>query len=169
MPRRSTSPSFRPSSSQAAVLAVIALGGAVGSLMRYGLSEAFPHADQAFAWGTFLANVSGAFAIGVLMVYVIDVLPPTRYVRPFLGVGVLGGFTTFSTYMLDTRGMLASGQPATAAAYLFGSLVAGLIAVWLGMALTQLGLAAVVRVRRPPPGDLPMDPDSPVSGPGTNR
>ncbi|MGZ4603740.1 MAG: fluoride efflux transporter FluC, partial [Kineosporiaceae bacterium] len=76
------------------VLAVIAVGGALGSLGRWGVAEALPHAPGVFAWSTFVTNVSGCFLIGLLMVFVIDVWPPSRHLRPFLGVGVLGGYTT---------------------------------------------------------------------------
>jgi fluoride exporter len=66
-------------------------------------------------------------------VLVLDVWPKSRYARPFLGVGVLGGFTTFSTYMLDTRALVAADRAPIAAVYLFGTLVTGLAAVWLGI------------------------------------
>jgi fluoride exporter len=149
------------------VLAVIAAGGALGSLARWALGEAFPHGDGEVAWGTVLANLSGAFLLGVLMVFVLDVWRANRYVRPFLGVGVLGGYTTFSTYMLDTRDLLAAGEPAAAFGYLFGTLLAGLLAVWLGVAVARAGTAAAVRRRRRRPApardahseDVPDGPD----------
>jgi len=71
------------------------------------------------------------------MVLVIERLPDRRLVRPFVGTGVLGGFTTFSTYVVDTRTLLAHGQPALAAAYLLGSLVLGLLAVVAALRLTE--------------------------------
>jgi CrcB protein len=120
------------------ILLVIAAGGALGSLARWGLSLALPHQVGGFPWATFDANVTGCLLIGLLMVVVLDVLPPHRHLRPFLGVGVLGGFTTFSTYMLDTRALLVAGRPGLAAAYLLGSLAAGLAAVWLGVTLARL-------------------------------
>jgi CrcB protein len=129
------------------VLLVIAAGGALGSLARWAVGETFPHGDAQVAWGTWLANVSGSFLLGVLMVFVLDVWPPRRYLRPFLGVGVLGGYTTFSTYMLDTRGLLAGGEPAAAFGYLFGTLLTGLLAVWLGVVVARAGVAAAVRRR----------------------
>lgn len=115
------------------ILAVIAGGGALGSAARYGVGEALPHDVGGFAWSTVAVNLCGGFLLGFLMVFVVDVWPPTRYVRPFLGVGILGGFTTFSTYMVDTRAMVTSGPPTGAALYLFGTLVLGLAAVWLGI------------------------------------
>jgi CrcB protein len=147
------------------VLLVIAAGGALGSLGRWALAEAFPHGEGHVAWGTFVANVTGALLLGVLMVLVLDVWPPHRYVRPFLGVGVLGGYTTFSTYMLDTRALLASGEVPTALTYLFGTLLCGLAAVWAGIALTRGLVAAGVRRRRrhrhrPEPSDRAGTPDA---------
>jgi len=125
------------------VLAVIALGGALGSLARWGVGEVLPHGRGHIAWSTFLDNVVGAFVLGALMVLVLEVWPPTRLVRPFLGVGVLGGFTTFSTYMLDTQDLLRAGHPGTAVLYLFGTLLFGLLASWAGVAVTR----AVVEAR----------------------
>lgn len=77
------------------VLAVISAGGVTGALARYGLAEAFPHAVDRFAWATFGINVSGCLLIGVLMVLVTEVWSTRWLLRPFLGTGVLGGYTTF--------------------------------------------------------------------------
>jgi CrcB protein len=122
------------------VLVVIALGGALGSLARWALDQGLAARAGGFPWATFIENVSGCFALGVLMVLVQEVWPAdgrARLLRPFAGVGVLGGWTTFSTYALDTRGLLAGGHGGTAAAYLFGSVLAGLLAVWAGIAVTE--------------------------------
>jgi fluoride exporter len=119
------------------VLAVIALGGVAGSLGRGWVAHRLPTAPGAFPWATFWVNVTGAFLIGALMHYVLEVWPPHRLLRPFLGVGVLGGWTTFSTYMLEARGLLARGHPQTATAYVASTLVLGLAAVWLGLALAR--------------------------------
>lgn len=129
------------------VLAVIAIGGALGSLARWGVAQALPHPAGSFAWSTFVTNVLGCFLTGLLMVVVVEVAPPSRYLRPFLGVGVLGGFTTFSTAMLDTRAMLVAGRPATAAAYVLGSTAAGLAAVLLALLLARSVLGSA-RERR---------------------
>jgi CrcB protein len=84
-----------------------------------------------------LANVSGCFAIGVLLVVLAQRRPDDRLLRPLLGTGVLGGYTTFSTYALDTRTLLAADRPALAAAYVCGTLVVGLLAVVAAMRLTE--------------------------------
>ena len=116
------------------VVLVVALGGALGSLGRWAVGEALPHSSGGIAWSTVLVNVTGALLLGLLMSAMADVLARTRYVRPFLGVGVLGGWTTFSTYMLYTRDLLAAGRvPVALLGYLGGTLVAGLAAVWLGL------------------------------------
>lgn len=120
------------------IVLVIAGGGALGSLTRWGVGEALAGPRDGFPWATFVENISGGFALGALMVFIIDVWPPSRYVRPFLGVGVLGGYTTFSTYMADTRSLVLADRGALAAVYLFGTLAVGLLAVWLGMVLVRL-------------------------------
>ena len=120
------------------VLVVIGAGGALGSLARRGVGELVPWAGSTFPWATFTENISGGFALGALMVFVLDVWPPHRYLRPFLGVGLLGGYTTFSTYMLESRQLLVDGQLVTAFAYLGGSLLAGLTAVWVGISSARL-------------------------------
>jgi CrcB protein len=123
------------------LLAVIALGGGLGGLARWSLTLLVHPAPGRFPWATFAANVSGCLLMGVLMVVVLEVARPSRYLRPFLAVGVLGGYTTFSTFMLDVHGLVAGGQAALAATYLLGSLLAGLVAVWVG----ALAARAVVR------------------------
>jgi fluoride exporter len=125
------------------ILAVISLGGALGSLARWGVGEALSHSAGDFAWSTFLDNVLGAFVLGALMVLLLEVWPPNRLLRPFLGIGLLGGFTTFSTYMLDTQDLLRAGRPGPALLYLFGTLLFGILASWAGVAVTR----AVVEAR----------------------
>jgi CrcB protein len=119
------------------VVAAIAAGGALGALARWAVAEALPHSGGQVPWATLITNVLGCFLIGVLMVVVIERVPERRLVRPFLGTGILGGFTTFSTYAVDTRGLLATDRPALAAAYLVGTLVLGLVAVVLGLRLAE--------------------------------
>ncbi len=119
------------------VLAVIALGGALGSLARWGLGEAAGTPAGAVPWATVVENVSGSLALGVLMVLVAEVMPGSRYLRPFAGVGLLGGWTTFSTYALDARTLLAHDRMAAAVLYVGGSLVLGLLAVVVGLRVTR--------------------------------
>lgn len=126
------------------LLLVIAAGGALGSLGRWALAQAFPHGRRGIPAATWTANLVGSFVLGGLLVLVTEVWPPRRYVRPFLGVGVLGGFTTFSTYMLDAHTLVDAGAAGRAAAYVLGTLVTGLFACWGGIALTR----ATVRTQR---------------------
>ena len=131
------------------VLALISLGGAIGSLARWALAEALPHTHSAFPWATTVTNVTGCFALGVLMVLALEVWPPSRYVRPFAGVGVLGGYTTFSTAMLETRSLAAAGRPVLASEYAVGTTLAGLGAVAVAIALTRAAVRwRAVRSRR---------------------
>jgi fluoride exporter len=118
-------------------LAVISAGGVLGALARYGLTVAFPPVPGHFPWTTFGINVTGCLLIGVLMVLVTDLWAGRRLLRPFLGVGVLGGYTTFSTYAVDIRGLVQNGAPLVAAVYLVGTVVAAICAVFAGVAATR--------------------------------
>jgi CrcB protein len=139
------------------VLAAVAAGGATGSLGRYGLAVALPHEPTGFPWATFLTNAAGCFAIGVLMVVVARVLPGRPLLRPFLGAGLLGGFTTFSTYALEIQRMVDAGARGTAMVYLAGTVLAALAAAYAGSRATRLAL--IGRARRRPTG--PAGPTSP--------
>ena len=121
----------------AGLLGAVALGGVLGSLGRYAVGLALPHPAGSFAWSTFLVNVTGSLAMGVLVVWVLSMASPHTWLRPFLGVGVRGGWTTFSSYALDIHEMAQAGHGLVAAAYLVGSLVVGLAAVGLGISLGE--------------------------------
>ncbi|MCU0266997.1 MAG: CrcB family protein [Actinomycetia bacterium] len=95
------------------------------------------------AAGGVLGSVAGCLLIGALLWFVLEVWVTGRYARPFLAVGVLGGFTTFSTYSVETLGLLREGAAGTAVSYAAGSLVVGLLAVRAGRRL-----AAVAAPRR---------------------
>ncbi|GAA3365488.1 MULTISPECIES: fluoride efflux transporter CrcB [Saccharopolyspora] len=125
------------SRTRGAVLLVIALGGGLGALARYGISLLLPTEPGRFPWATFGINVLGCLLIGVLMVLITEVWTAHPLVRPFFGVGVLGGFTTFSTYAVEFSALLAPGTVLIAAAYLAGTLLCALLAVLLGVALTR--------------------------------
>lgn len=129
------------------ILLVIAAGGALGSLARWGVAHAWPHDASAFPFSTLAVNVLGSFLLGLLMVFVLEVWPPTRYVRPFVGVGVLGGFTTFSTFMFDNRAMAAAGAPLLAVTYVVATVALVLFAVGGGV-VTARSLATAMHRRR---------------------
>ncbi|HWU21341.1 MAG TPA: CrcB family protein [Nocardioides sp.] len=113
------------------LLPVIAAGGALGSLARWGMAQVLP--ASGFSWATFLTNVLGCALIGVLMALMVDRWAATRYLRPFLGVGILGGFTTFSTAQLDTHRLLSDGRPGLAMLYAVATLLCCLAGVWAGL------------------------------------
>jgi fluoride exporter len=117
------------------VLGAIAAGGAIGALARYGLGELWPHRAGGFPWATLVVNVTGCLLIGVLMVVVTRLLPHRRLLRPFAGVGVLGGYTTFSTYVVDIYRTAEAGSPWVALAYLGLTLIGAMTAVWAGAEL----------------------------------
>ncbi|NYG06734.1 CrcB protein [Phycicoccus badiiscoriae] len=121
----------------AGLLGAVAAGGVLGSVGRYAVGLALPHDTGAFAWSTFLVNVTGSLGMGVLVVWVLSMTSPHPWLRPFLGVGVLGGWTTFSSFALDFHAMVQAGHGLLAAAYLVGSLMAGLVAVGLGISLGE--------------------------------
>jgi CrcB protein len=122
------------------LLTTIAAGGAVGSLARWGLGLAlspWTATTPAIPWGTFTANITGCLLLGALTVVLAERHPTSRHQRPFLGVGVLGGYTTFSTLMLEARGLLVSGRGGAALLYVAASVVVGLAAVVTGMQLAR--------------------------------
>ncbi|WP_225095943.1 fluoride efflux transporter CrcB [Streptomyces sp. CoH27] len=122
---------------QAPVVAVVAIGGALGACGRYGLSLAWPTPPGSFPWATFWTNVIGCAVIGVFMVLITDVWAAHRLIRPFFGTGVLGGFTTFSTYAVEIRRLVDGGRLGIGLAYLAATLCAALAAVWLASAAAR--------------------------------
>ncbi len=121
------------------VLAVIALGGALGAPARYELSRVIGVGATGFPWGIFWVNISGSLVLGILIMLLIERRPPSRYLRPFLAVGFLGAYTTYSTYMVDADLLIKDGHAPTAVAYVLGSAVAGLAAVWAGILIGRFG------------------------------
>lgn len=126
-------------------LLAVALGGCIGGPLRYAAGEAFPDRPGEFPWTTFAVNVSGAALLGALLAVVLGGAWTRPYVREFFGVGVLGSFTTFSTWMLQTHGLLDDGHSALAAVYVGASVVVGLVA---GLAGIVLGRSLMERTRR---------------------
>jgi CrcB protein len=121
-----------------AVLAVVALGGMIGASARYGVNRAIPTATGGFPWATFWINVSGSFLLGLLLVLVLERFRTSRLLRPLLGSGVLGAFTTMSTYQVETALLVKDGHVATAVVYSLGSLVVGLAAAYSGLLAGRL-------------------------------
>ncbi|MEU6669130.1 fluoride efflux transporter CrcB [Streptomyces sp. NPDC046727] len=138
-----------PRGRQAGVLAVIALGGALGACARYGATLLWPTVPGAFPWTTFWINVTGSAAMGVLMVLITEAATAHPLVRPFLGTGVLGGYTTFSTYGIDAQHLVDDHRIGTALLYLTATLATALFTLWATAALTRL----LVRPRLTRTGD----------------
>lgn len=126
---------------QTAVVAVVALGGAVGASARYGAALLWPTAPGGFPWTTLVVNVVGCAVIGVFMVVISEAWSAHRLVRPFFGTGVLGGFTTFSTYAVDIERLVDGGRAGTGLVYLGVTLLAALAAVGSAVWLTRRALA----------------------------
>jgi CrcB protein len=122
------------------VLVAIAAGGALGAPARYEVAQIIHVAKDTFPWATFWTNVSGSFALGFLLILVIERFPPTRYVQPFFATGFLGAFTTFSTFAVETDLLIKDGHAGIGVAYAAASLAAGFAAVWAGIVLARLGL-----------------------------
>lgn len=129
-------------------LPVIALGGMTGASARYAAARIWPTSDAGVPWTTLGVNVVGCLLIGVLMVFVVEAGGAHPLLRPFAGVGVLGGFTTFSTYSVGTVTLLDAGRPAVALGYWAGTLVAALAAVMVGVAVARAAATGAARLRR---------------------
>ena len=117
-------------------LLLIAAGGAVGSIARWGLAGVIQRGSgSAFPWGTFAINAIGSLAIGVLGELALERSLVPMGARLFLITGVLGGFTTFSAFSYETLGLLHDGRWLPAALYAFGSLAVGVVAAFGGYSL----------------------------------
>ncbi|HET6448176.1 MAG TPA: fluoride efflux transporter CrcB [Conexibacter sp.] len=114
-------------------LTAIFAGGMLGALARVGLAQGFAPAPAAWPWTTFAANLAGALLLG----WAVTQLPPTSYRRPFVGIGVCGALTTFSTLQLELLRMLDAERSALALAYAAASVAGGLAAVRIGIALAS--------------------------------
>jgi fluoride exporter len=116
----------------AALLATIAAGGALGALGRWGVGLALPHADGGMPWATLVVNVSGAFAMGLLVAFLVDRPGAHRLARPFVGVGLLGGWTTFSALAVDVLALYEGHHVALMVGYLGLTFLLGTLAVGAG-------------------------------------
>lgn len=118
-----------------ATVAAVAVGGFVGGLARYGVTVALPTTTGAFPWAIFAVNTAGAFILALLLIVVLEVLPPSTYLRPVLGTGFCGALTTFSSVVTGVDQLAAHGHAVLAAVYVLTSLAAGLAAASLGIVL----------------------------------
>ena len=143
--------------------AAIAAGGATGTLARYGVNRALDRPGLGFSWPTFIVNVVGSFLLGLVIVLVAERWPPTRFVRPLVAVGFCGGFTTYSTLMVEVAQRGQHGRVGPAVLYLGASVVAGVVAVVVGMAAGRGRFRPLPTDRSIPDpddlGQLSTDPD----------
>jgi fluoride exporter len=139
---RATASRFAP-----ATMGAVWVGGALGTVARYGVSKAWPAPAGGFPWAIFVINTSGAFALGLLLTVLFERLPHrVAAVRPFAATGILGGWTTFSTLVVGTDSLVRSGRPGLAIGYLVATLAAGLVAVTIGMSVGRRRPAALGEV-----------------------
>ena len=131
----------------------VAAGGAIGTVARYEIGLAWPVASGAFPWTTLTINLVGSFVLGVVLTVVAADSVAAHRTRAFAAVGVCGGFTTFSTVMVETVLLGRDGDAGLGALYTLVSLLAGLAAVVVGV------MAARAVVRRPLPLFDPGDED----------
>lgn len=119
----------------------VASGGVIGALARHWVDLIFPTSSEAWPLATFIINLTGAFILGLVIEAATAFAPNpgasdvARRLRPFLVTGVLGGYTTFSTYMVDAHGLAVAGRGALAGLYIFGSMAGGVVLVILGMVI----------------------------------
>ena len=117
----------------------VALGGGIGAAGRYGLDRLIERRSfSVFPWSTFTINVSGCLVIGFLIATVVDRDVGPSWLRVGLVLGVVGGYTTFSTFAQETLDLLEESRPLLALAYAAGSVSLGVVAVVVG---TMLGRA----------------------------
>ncbi|KIA59683.1 fluoride efflux transporter FluC [Nocardia vulneris] len=130
---------------QAPILAVIALGGALGAALRYGAALIWPTAPGAFPVTTMIVNITGCAAMGIFMVLITEAWTAPPLLRPFVGTGLLGGYTTFSTYAADSDHLIQTGSPAVGLAVLVATPVAALVAIWTAAGLARRFIALGAR------------------------
>jgi CrcB protein len=127
------------------VLSAISAGGVAGALARYGIALAVPHSATGFPASTLVINIVGSLLLGVLMVLLGHVSDAHPLVRPFFGVGILGGFTTFSTYTVDAQQLMVHHEAGLAMLYLLSTLILGLAAVTAGAVLARSAVRGLGR------------------------
>ena len=117
------------------MLLAIAAGAAIGAPARFALTQIIGVHPAGFPLATLTVNITGSFVLGLFLILTIERFPPTRYARPFFATGLLGAYTTFSTFAVEIDLLLKDGHVLMAVAYAIGSLTLGLTAAWAGMAI----------------------------------
>ncbi|WP_330252851.1 CrcB family protein [Nocardia sp. NBC_00565] len=127
----------QPRRQQVWIVVAIAVGGVIGACARYGTTLAWPTASTAFPWITWWINITGCAAMGVLMVTITERFTVHPLIRPLLGTGVLGGYTTFSTATIDAQRLLDHDRAMTALLYLLTTPLTALAAMRVTTTLTH--------------------------------
>jgi CrcB protein len=120
-------------------IAVIMIGGAVGTLGRAGLAEALPHRAGHWPWATFIVNLAGAFTLGWLLTRLAERTAPSQHWRFFAGTGFCGALTTFSTFQIETFQFARDGDIGLAVGYPAVSVAAGMALAVAGVLLSRWG------------------------------
>jgi CrcB protein len=123
------------------VVAAVAVGGLLGGALRYAVGLWLPSSPTGFPWAVFAVNTAGAFVLALLLVLVLEVLPPTTYLRPLVGTGFCGALTTFSSVATGVDGLVGRDRAGLATLYVAVSLAAGLAAAVCGLLLGRSALA----------------------------
>ena len=116
---------------------LVMIGGAIGAGLRHGVGLAAPRLGEEFPWGTFIVNLTGGLFAGLLLGFLLSRGAEGEPWRLFLGVGLLGGFTTFSAFGVETIYLFRRGEQAVALGYVASSVAGGILGVWLGMSLVR--------------------------------
>ena len=120
------------------VWAAVACGGALGAIARFGVSKAALHwLGPNFPWGTLTVNLIGSFAMGALIIWLARHEPHSPALRAFLAVGVLGAFTTFSTFALDAMVLIERKAHLAAGGYVAASVALSILGLALGMMIVR--------------------------------
>jgi CrcB protein len=115
---------------------LVFVGAGLGGMLRHAVNMlTLRWLGPNFPWGTFLINVTGSLAMGLVVGFLVHRNLPGTGLRLFIATGLLGGYTTFSTFSLDTITLWERGQIANAMAYVIGSLILSFAGLWLGMVL----------------------------------
>lgn len=116
------------------LILAIGLAGSIGALARYGIELGGGVGRDGFPWPTLLVNMSGAFGLGLVYTLLEERVRPTRYLRAFLAIGLLGAYTTFSTWTVEAALLVRDGALWMAGTYVLATVLAGLVATVAGMA-----------------------------------
>jgi fluoride exporter len=116
----------------------VALGGAIGSVLRFGVNLAAPLLlGNDFPWATLTVNIVGSFLMGLFTAHLAEKFAAQPDLRLFLSTGVLGGFTTFSAFSLDVFGLMQRGENSVALVYALASVALSIMAVFAGFMVSR--------------------------------